>query len=78
MIDENFRDLIVMFAVFIFFLLPWIISVSVIVILLSDILARAKISVKLIPAVNLIEIKDTEKNNKAMQNENKRSRKKRD
>ena len=78
MIDENFRDLIVMFAVFIFFLLPWIISVSVIVISLSDILARAKISVKLIPAVNLIEIKDTEKNNKAMQNENKRSRKKRD
>ena len=73
MIDEDFRNLIVMFAVFIFFLmLTWVISVGVIVISLSNTLIRAKISVKLIPATTLIGIKDIEKGLKRLEYEEER------
>ncbi len=61
-----------MFSVFIFFLLlTWVISVGVIVISLSNTLIRAKISVKLIPATTLIDLKEREKGLKRQEYEEK-------
>jgi hypothetical protein len=60
--NTDYVNLIVMFVVFIVFLMvTWGVSVGILIMNLTQTLNRAKISIKMIPASILIEIKEAEK-----------------